>query len=78
MFQAPNVGVGGKDHGNRRKEYCFQVKFLDEHGRVLCMEPYTITASDGDTAREMVQAIVDIDCEAFDYYEGELYLEDVC
>ncbi len=78
MFQAPNVGVGGKDHGNRRKEYCFQVKFLDEYGNLICMEPYSVVSPDGDTARDMVQAIVDQDCETFDYYEGELYLEDVC
>ncbi len=78
MFQAPNVGVGGSDHGNREaKEYCYQVKFFDEDGRFICKEPFTVPAKDSDQALCAVDDAVQDHCDEFGYAEADISLEDV-
>ena len=79
-FQAPNVGVGGEDHGNRtsKKEYCYLVKFYDENSRLLCAEPYTVTEEDADHAYDVVERQVSKDMDLHDYYDASIQLEDVC
>ena len=74
-MQSCNTGVGGKDFGNTKHEYCYLVKFYDEDGRLLCMEPYTIPAYDADEALQIVDEEVQEDCETFDYFEADIQLE---
>jgi len=78
LMQAPNVGVGGKDHGNHKREYCYQVKFFDENGMFLCMEPFTVPATNSDSAYDAIEESVQDHCDSFDYFEYEINLEDVC
>ncbi|RKZ94263.1 MAG: hypothetical protein DRQ46_10235 [Gammaproteobacteria bacterium] len=79
MFQAPNVGVGGSDHGNReKKEYCYTVAFFDEEGTWLCTEPFTVYAYDSDEATCAVDDSVEQHCEEFGYDSVDITLEDVC
>ena len=82
LMQSPNTGVGGKDHGNRstveKKEYCYLVKFYNEDGTLICMEPYTVTEENSEFAYDVVERAVSKDCDMYDYFDASISLEDVC
>lgn len=78
VFQAPNVGVGGDDHGNHIKEFCYYVKFYDENGMFLCAEPFTVPETNSDDALAKVDDLVEGHCEEFGYFQADIQLEDVC
>ncbi len=77
-MQSRNTGVGGKDFGNREtKEYCYMVKFFDEDGGFICMEPFTVPAKDSDQALCAVDDAAQDHCDAIGYTEYDIRLEDV-